>query len=123
MHADPVCPGSGVLAMSPRGLRPCPAPGCPELIEPSQRRCPTHAQQHERSRGTRQQRGYDATYDRERRRWAPKVARGRVDCTSCGQRIQPGEPWDLGHNDDRTRITGPEHQACNRAAGGRAAHP
>lgn len=105
-----------------RALRPCSEPGCPALIPAGRSRCPDHTRQHDRARGTRQQRGYDATYDRERRRWEPRVARGLVDCTRCGQRIQPGQPWDLGHSDDRTRITGPEHRACNRSAAGRAAH-
>ncbi|UVK58466.1 HNH endonuclease [Arthrobacter phage GlobiWarming] len=100
--------------------KPCPTAGCPELLPPGQRRCPTHAQQHEQTRGSRTQRGYDATHDALRKQWAPQVATGAVRCTRCGKPILAGTPWDLGHTDDRTTWTGPEHAACNRRAGGRA---
>lgn len=69
--------------------------------------------------GTRQQRGYHAAHDHERARLAPIVARGHTTCARCGQPIQPGTPWDLGHTDDRTAWTGPEHATCNRSAGAR----
>lgn len=106
-------------------LRVCATPGCPELG--TARHCTTHASERERARGTKQQRGYDAAYDRERRRWAPKVAACTVHChaPNClepsGRLILPHQAWDLGHDDER-RIRGPEHARCNRAAGGRAAH-
>jgi hypothetical protein len=64
-------------------------------------------------------RGYGGAHQRERARWAPKVARGIVDCWRCGQLIQPGRPWDLGHDDDRRTYRGPEHPSCNRQAGGK----
>ncbi|WMI33011.1 HNH endonuclease [Arthrobacter phage PeggyLeg03] len=100
--------------------KPCPTAGCPELIPATQRRCPTHATQHEQARGSRTQRGYDATHDALRKQWAPQVATGAVRCARCRKPILAGTPWDLGHTGDRTTWTGPEHAACNRRAGGRA---
>lgn len=71
-------------------------------------------------------RGYGATHQAERRRWEPLVAKGDVMCarqgSKCtGQPIQPGQAWDLGHNDDRTGYNGPECVPCNRGAGARNA--
>lgn len=63
-------------------------------------------------------RGYDQSHREERARWAPKVDAGQVDCARCGERLEPGRPWDLGHNDERTAWTGPEHTICNRRAAG-----
>ena len=108
----------------PKAMRVCPKPGCPELTPGGL--CLTHRAEHERRRGTRQQRGYDAAYDRERKRWAPKVAAVTVHCHApvCiepARLILPHQPWDLGHDEQR-RIRGPEHASCNRSAGGRAAH-
>lgn len=106
-------------------MRVCSRPGCPELTEG--RRCPTHEAEAERRRGTRQQRGYTAEHDRLRANWKPKVERCEVDCHArvclmLIRRILPGQEWDLGHTDERTAWTGPEHATCNRSAGGRAAH-
>ena len=73
--------------------------------------------------GNRHQRGYDSRHDRERARWTPIVATGRIICWRCGHLIPPGAPWDLGHDDnDRTRYRGPEHQTCNRSAGAHKAN-
>lgn len=68
-------------------------------------------------------RGYGNSHQRERKKWEPIVAKGDVMCArqgpKCvGQPIEPGQAWDLGHNDDRTQWTGPECVPCNRGAGG-----
>jgi hypothetical protein len=67
--------------------------------------------------GTTGQRGYGRSHEAERKRWAPRVDAGLVDCARCREPIEPGRPWDLGHNAERTAWTGPEHRVCNRRAG------
>lgn len=99
----------------------CTEHGCPTILDHSGY-CPTHTRDRDRQRGSRQARGYDARHDQERARLAPTVTRGRTRCAKCGHLIDPGTPWDLGHTDDRTAWTGPEHLRCNRAAAGRKAH-
>lgn len=99
----------------------CTEHGCPVIVAQSGR-CPTHTRAKARTRGSRQDRGYDSGHDRERARWAPLVARGTTTCRKCGLQIRAGEAWDLGHTDDRTTWTGPEHARCNRQAAGRKAH-
>jgi len=64
-------------------------------------------------------RGYGTAHQALRRRWAPIVAAGEQVCAKCDKPIEPDSKWDLGHNDDRTGYTGPEHATCNRSAGGR----
>ena len=67
-------------------------------------------------------REYGRPHRKVRERLTPIVLAGRVRCARCGDPILPGEPWDLGHVDgDRSRYSGPEHRACNRATtvGGR----
>lgn len=68
-------------------------------------------------------RGYGTSHQRERKRWERRVASGDVMCARQGPKcigkpISPGQPWDLGHNDDRTAYSGPECVPCNRGAGG-----
>lgn len=103
-------------------LRRCPGTNCPNLVQRGQR-CPKHQAQHEAKRGTSTKRGYGYTHQALRRAWARKVQTGHTRCARCGQPIHPNEPWDLGHNDhDRQQYSGPEHQRCNRSAGGKQAH-
>jgi len=74
-------------------------------------------------------RGYGNRHQQDRARWVPAVAAGAVPCRRCGYLIQPGQSWDLGHDDwDRTAPSAPEHRhrsgGCigNRAAGTRKAN-
>ena len=61
------------------------------------------------------ERGYGPAHKRLRNRLKPTVAQGNTICWRCGNTIQPGQPWDLGHDDnDRTQYRGPEHRQCNR---------
>lgn len=70
--------------------------------------------------GTTTARGYGTRHRGLRAWWAPRVARGTVNCRRCGHPIRTGQPWDLGHDDhDRTTYRGPEHANCNRSAGAR----
>ena len=83
-------------------------------------RCLHHRRDAERRRGTSTQRGYGTEHRNLRNQWRPQVEAGTVHCARCGRPIQPGQPWDLGHDDhDRTRYRGPEHARCNRATAGR----
>jgi hypothetical protein len=67
-------------------------------------------------RASTSSRGYGHMHQQLRKRWALEVATGQVPCARCGELIRPDEPWDLGHDDhDRSKYTGPEHRACNRA--------
>ena len=102
-------------------MRPCAEPGCPTLVERGTRggRCPEHRREVERLRGSRQKRGYGLAHTALRARWARKVALGVVECWRCGERLNPLEPWDLGHLDDRSGYGGPECLPCNRSTAAR----
>ena len=65
---------------------------------------------------TRKARGYGPAHRKLRAAWKPRVATGTTTCPRCNQPIQPDQPWDLGHTDDRQSWTGPEHTNCNRTA-------
>jgi hypothetical protein len=56
---------------------------------------------------------YGAQHRSLRKRPAPMVEAGECVCPKCGKRIEPGEPFDLGHQDNGGRA--PEHRRCNRA--------
>lgn len=81
---------------------------------------------------TQAQRGYDYNHKKLRRQLEPDVNAGRAKCWRCvangitdgTEQIKPGQPWDLGHDDnDRTKYRGPEHQHCNRATATRRTTP
>jgi hypothetical protein len=74
------------------------------------------------SAGSRQDRGYGRAHELQRKAWAPRVKRGEVKCARCDQLIRPNDEWDLGHTDDRTAWSGPEHRGCNRRAGAANSH-
>lgn len=50
--------------MPQHALRPCTAPGCPNLV--GRGRCPDHALQHERQRGSAARRSYGPRHKRQR---------------------------------------------------------
>ena len=73
---------------------------------------------------SREARGYGIRHQQVRAKFSELVLAGGVRCARCGDPIQPGEPWDLGHVDgDRNRYSGPEHRACNRSTNSRRWEP
>lgn len=76
----------------PRAGRVCSQPGCPKPATPSGR-CQEHTRQADRARGSRQQRGYDAEYERAR---AAALA-GADRCSSCGEAFTVDNPATGGH--------------------------
>lgn len=101
-------------------LRRCPAPRCPHLT--ATRYCKQHQREYEQRRGSSRERGYNKQHERLRKLWRARQRRGeQLYCARCGGPIGQHEPFDLGHDDDDRNIyNGPEHQRCNRAAGGKS---
>lgn len=102
--------------------RVCSRPGCPTLVDVDDYRglCSPCLREWDRARGTKAERGYGASYDRERRGWSARITAGEVVlCWRCHEPV--GADFHLGHDDDRV-IVGPEHPACNLRAAGKARH-
>lgn len=113
-----------VRAQLTMGRKVCRTPGCPTIIDSNTYRglCPPCARARDKTRGTRAQRGYDTTYDRERRDYKHRIEAGEtILCWRCGQPVDTD--FHLGHSDDRTHTKGPEHPTCNLKAAGKASHP
>jgi hypothetical protein len=90
--------------------RVCPQPGCPEF-QP----CTVHVRPNANARG------YTHQHRKTRAESALQVATGTVKCWRCLERIESGDEWHLGHDDDRV-TRGPEHaRRCNLSAAGHAA--
>lgn len=68
-------------------------------------------------RGEKTSDAYGRDHQTLRAWWAPIVATGDVECWRCHTKIRPDQPWDLGHNDDRTKIMGPEHRHAQPRVG------
>lgn len=107
------------------GIRVCRKPGCPEIIDAAAYKglCDVHRKEHDRSRGTRTERGYGPDHQTERARITKLINAGlTIHCARCHKPIRPGQPWALDHNDQRTGYLGPSHELCNDRAGGIASH-
>lgn len=92
---------------------PCPTRA---LTRDPSGRCDQCRSQHNITRGSSTQRGYDHQHQTQREWWKHRVATGQVNCRRCHQPIQPGTDWDLGHTDNRDPTAShPEHATCNRA--------
>ena len=48
-------------------------------------------------------RGYGWKHQQLRRSLARQVTAGLATCARCGRPIDLDEPWDLGHNDQRSQ--------------------
>lgn len=70
---------------------------------------------------------YDYAHQQQRAKWKPTVDAGLATCHAkrclMSSRIivpdytKRGDGWDVGHSEDRSRWTGPEHARCNRSEG------
>lgn len=111
-------PNIKAVTKMPRAKRICPKPGCPNAA--IKRYCQDHEREYERQRGNSNQRGYGSAHQAERTQWVKRIAiLGQIQCATCPTQIKPGQPFDLGHTNDRQRYIGPQCLPCNRSDGGR----
>lgn len=61
------------------------------------------------------ERGYGYAHKKLRKEWVALVEQGGVHCARCSKPIEPGSPFDLDHNEDRTGYIGVSCRPCNRA--------
>ena len=100
------------------GYRKCAEPGCDRHFIPKSSRnrfCLKHRKT--KPRDPAHYRKYGPGHRRLRAQWASRVAAGGVDCSRCGEPIDPRETWDLDHVDGGgpREYHGPSHSRCNRA--------
>ena len=98
---------------------------CPTLVPTDAYRgmCDTCRKAWDKARGTREERGYGHDHQRTRADIQTDMDRGTpYHCARCGEPIEPGQPWHLDHNADRTGYLGPSHDLCNDRAAGQASH-
>lgn len=99
-------------------MRVCIEAGCPVLTEGT--RCPAHARERDRARGTSKERGYGYAHQKLRARLIPQAI-GKP-CHFCGEIMREGQDLALDHTEDRKGYRGIVHLSCNAADGGRRAH-
>lgn len=74
-------------------LRVCAEPNCPALTAST--RCNEHTRAKDKARGTRQERGYDAEYERQLK--SPDYV-AATHCSECGERFTQDNPKTGGHS-------------------------
>lgn len=77
--------------------RVCAEPGCPAIVKAGARdgRCDRCRRARDRERGTRQRRGYDADFERQKRR--PEYVNA-THCAECGELFTTDNPKTGGHS-------------------------
>ena len=101
-----------------RDRRKCAEPGCETHFIPKSTRnrfCLRHRKT--KPIDPAHYRKYGTAHRRLRKQWARKVERGDVECSRCGDPIDPRDTWDLDHRDGGGPLDyyGPSHARCNRA--------
>ena len=99
-------------------LRVCNVPGCPEYIGKGARggKCPEHAREYSRSRGSATARGYDYQHT-----CLSRQARAAVNgepCHFCGKPMWSDQDLALDHDPtDLSKYRGVTHAGCNASDG------